>query len=414
MRVLWVKAGKLLPVDTGGKIRSYHLAKALAERHSLTFLSYYDGSVDAEYERQMRQEFPGAEVVPTRLPAGKSAGIVAHYLLHLWNTAPYAVERYHSAEVQSRVMAFARERRFDAMVCDFLSAARNFPVPLVTPTLLFQHNVESALWERRARFERHPLKRLAYRYEAGRMLRFEREAMRRFHHVVAVSQHDRSLFSAWTDPARVSVVPTGVDVGYYADARRRPEHQEPLVLFLGSMDWEPNVDGVEWFCEAIWPAVRAAVPEARFRIVGRDPVARVRRLAGVDNVAVTGSVPSVLEHLREAAVFVVPLRVGGGTRLKIYEAMAAGTAVVSTSVGAEGLEARSGHDVVLEDDPAAFAAAVIGLLRDPARRRMLGDAAAATASRFDWSAVVGAFEDAVRRAISEARVTGTPPGVLVR
>lgn len=169
-------------------------------------------------------------------------------------------------------------------------------------------------------------------------------------------------------------------------------------MFLGSMDWEANIDAVEHFCREMWPAVLRAVPAARFRIVGRNPHARVLRLAS-DTIEVTGTVPSVVDYLRDAAVVVVPLRVGGGTRLKIFEAMAAGRAVVSTSIGAEGLDVSSGHDVILADEEQRFADAVIALLRDGDRRRALGVNAAASAARYDWPAIALSFEQILRRAI---------------
>jgi glycosyltransferase involved in cell wall biosynthesis len=147
---------------------------------------------------------------------------------------------------------------------------------------------------------------------------------------------------------------------------------------------------MEYFCERIWPSVRSQAPEARLRIVGRNPGDRVRQLAS-DVVEITGRVPSVADHLREASVVVVPLRIGGGTRLKIYEAMAAGKAVISTSVGAEGLDVHHGRDIVLADNPQSFADAVLTLLRDPNLRRKYEKAAAETARQYDWSVIGDKF-----------------------
>jgi len=232
-----------------------------------------------------------------------------------------------------------------------------------------------------------------------RSLRYERAAVRRFRHVIAVSDNDRRLMSAMTDASRITVVPTGVDTRKYAAGEPDGARDErgPLVVFLGSMDWEPNVDGVEYFCRDIWPRVLASVSAARFRVVGRDPHPRVRRLASA-SVEVTGTVPSVVEHLRAAEVVVVPLRVGGGTRLKIFEAMAAGKAVVSTTVGAEGLDVTDGDDILLADDAERFAASVVSLLRDDARRAAVGRAASALAARYDWSVIARSFEQVLARA----------------
>jgi glycosyltransferase involved in cell wall biosynthesis len=200
--------------------------------------------------------------------------------------------------------------------------------------------------------------------------------------------------ASMVDGTRVTVVPTGVDVSTYGALAATAE--EPRLLFLGSMDWEANVDAVDYFCRDIWPAILAAVPSARFSIVGRNPHPRVQRLAS-DTVTVTGAVPSVIEYLREAALLVVPHRVGGGTRLKIFEAMAAGKPVVSTSVGAEGLDVHDGRDILLADTPNQFADAVVGLLRDREWRRRVGEAARELAARYDWSVIAQQFEETVRK-----------------
>jgi glycosyltransferase involved in cell wall biosynthesis len=227
------------------------------------------------------------------------------------------------------------------------------------------------------------------------MRRYEHATVARFPHVVAVSENDRELMSAMTDPSRITVVPTGVDTAAYrTDASMGQD--KPTVMFLGSMDWPANIDGVELFCEKIWPSVVSAVPDARFQVVGRNPSARTQKLAS-ESVEIVGGVKSVMPYLQNAAVFVVPLRIGGGTRLKIYEAMAAQRAIVSTSIGAEGLDYRDGSDIVIADEPGAFADEVIRFLRDREARVRLGRGAGETAARFDWEAVSREFEEVLRR-----------------
>jgi glycosyltransferase involved in cell wall biosynthesis len=392
MRILWVKAGKLLPVDTGGKIRSYNLLRQLAAQHELVLLSYYGDKRDEAYERDIRAQLPGAHTIHTGVP-GASAW---HYARHFGSAAPYAVTKFTAPAVREWVAGALNERRFDVAVCDFLSASLNFPLSSPTPTLLFQHNVESILWQRQAHHEPNPIKRLAFTIEAAKMARYERAALRRFAHVIAVSDRDAEAMGTMVDRSRISVVPTGVDVAQYF-AAAGVDAEQPVVLFLGSMDWEANVDAVDYFCASIWPAVRAAVPGARFKIVGRNPHSRVLALAS-ESVEVTGTVPSVVDYLRETAVFVVPLRVGGGTRLKIFEAMAAGRAVVSTSIGAEGLDVAHERDVLLADTAPDFANAVIRLLQDRPRRRELETAAVATATRHDWPAIAAQFAHVLGRA----------------
>jgi glycosyltransferase involved in cell wall biosynthesis len=180
----------------------------------------------------------------------------------------------------------------------------------------------------------------------------------------------------------------------------------PIVIFTGSMDWEPNIDAMEYFCGEIWPAVLSEFPEARFQIVGRNPHARVRRLASA-SVEVTGTVPSITDYLRAATVVIVPLRIGGGTRLKIFEAMAMAKAMVSTSMGAEGLEVTDGRDLILADNAEQFGSAILQLLRDSELRRKYEQAAAALAAQYDWSHISRRFADVLQEAAAGFRSGST-------
>jgi len=404
LKVLWVKANKLLPVHSGGDIRSFNIARQLARQHEVTFLSYYDGDPDREYERLLAQHFPGAICVCTGKADTSSLSRGVDYLAHLPSAFPYAVGRFVSAEVRQNICDRFQERRFDVAICDFLDAAVNFPADLPVPCVLFQHNIESEIWRRHAATESNPLKRQVYALEFRKMLRYERQTVRKFHHVIAVSEHDRSLMETWVEGSRITVIPTGVDLQQYRpDFSAKPA--APVVLFVGAMDWEPNVDAMEYFCQEIWPRVLAHTHDARLRIVGRNPGERVQKLAS-PSVQVTGRVPSVIEHLRAAAAVIVPLRIGGGTRLKIYEAMAAGKAVVSTSVGAEGLEVHHGRDIILADDPKSFADSVSTLLRDENLRQKYERAAAQLAAQYDWAVIGDKFGHTLE--VISGQLAGTP------
>jgi glycosyltransferase involved in cell wall biosynthesis len=432
MKILWVKADKLLPVQNGGNIRTYHVLRYLSARHELTFYSYYGGTPDPDYERELQRQLPGAMAVCTGKRVLSGAARALDYLAHLGAQPPYAVSRFADAKVQKQLQDWFREQRFDVAVCDFLDAAVNFPGRLNIPSVLFQHNVESEIWRRHAATAGNPAKKMIYRMEFRKMLRYERAVVRKFQHVIAVSANDRSIMMQWVDADRVTVVPTGVDLAQYRPdpAKLDPANSDPagfdptsapttsapttsdpnplassapLITFVGAMDWEPNVDAVEYFCSEIWPAIKAEMPQARFRIVGRNPGRRVQKWASNSNsnsndgsIEVTGRVPSVVEHLRQSAVVIVPLRIGGGTRLKIYEAMATAKAVVCTTVGAEGLDVHHGRDIILADDARSFAQAVIMLLRDPELRRRYEKAAAETAARYDWPAVGERFSEVLQ------------------
>jgi len=411
MKILWVKPGKLLPLDTGGKLRSYNILRQLDSGHELTYLSYYGGARDEQYERDIVDHLPGTLSMHTAAPDTTPVERYLDYLRRLPSRAPYAVSKFTARQVRETVSDWIRQQKFDVAVCDFLSSALNFPDHLATPSALFQHNVETVLWKRKAEFEVKTVDRLVSKIEYAKMVRFEPAQVRRFHHVIAVSEADRQAMSGMVDPSHISVVPTGVDLSKY-EYDPQVEPNCPLVVYTGSMDWEANIDGVEFFCREIWPVVLRKVPNARFRIVGRDPHPRVKKLAS-DSVEVTGTVPSIVPHLREAAVFVVPLRIGGGTRIKIYEGMATGKATVATSVGAEGLDVQHGRDILLEDDPKAFAEAIVTLLKDPGMRRRYEAAAAATARKYDWSVIGQTFVGVLRTTIETAGTKRPPDSMAV-
>jgi glycosyltransferase involved in cell wall biosynthesis len=395
LKILWVKAGKLIPPDTGGRIRSYNLLRHLSERHQVTLLSYYVGQQDAAYNTELLRQFPGAIVVAVPGPGESSLAQGFDYLTNLASRAPYAVNKYTAPEVRAILNKCMKETEFDVAVCDFLAASLNFPDELSIPTVLFQHNFETQLWRRQAQFEANWLKRIAFEMEAAKMSSYESRALSRFHHTIAVSEEDRRQMMRFTDGSRITVVPTGVDLRQYkGDPGISAE--PPIVVFTGSMDWEANIDGVEYFCHEIWPLVRSQHPRARFKIVGRDPHPRIKKLA-CDSVDVTGTVPSVVEYLVEATAFVVPLRIGGGTRLKIYEAMAMGKAIVSTTVGAEGLDVQNGQDIFLADDTKSFADCLIRLIADSQLRRTLGAAAIQKAEMYDWPNIAVRFADVLER-----------------
>jgi glycosyltransferase involved in cell wall biosynthesis len=400
-----VKAGKLLPVDTGGKIRSYNILRHLSRAHEVTLLTYYGGKEDSLYESEIQQEFPGAHAIWTATLDGSALAQSVDYLQRFFQSAPFAVSKFTHPSVRDLLTSWLAARQFDVAICDFLSASLNFPEVLKTPTVLFQHNVETALWRRMAATESNLVKRLAYRIEATKMERYERASLHRFHHVIAVSDHDRQQMLDMNPSCEITVVATGVDTKKYAIAPPASTNP-PRIVFTGSMDWEPNIDAVAYFCRDIFPRIRSEFPSAIFQVVGRNPHPRVKQLAS-QQIQVTGTVPSVADYLRDAAVVVVPLRIGGGTRLKIFEAMAMGKALVSTSIGAEGLDVQSGHDLILADDSGSFAEAILSLIHNAELRRKYEQAAAKLAARYDWSNVVQDFA-AVLQKVSQEKAQNQP------
>ena len=391
MRLIWVKVGGLWPVNTGGRIRSFHMLRELSRRHHVTLLTTHAPSEDTG---ALEAALPQCEVVsvPWAL-AKRGSARFALALVGSWLSS-LPVDLY-----KARVPALGRElaRRLegggvDLVVADFLLAAPNVTRAVTPPTVLFAHNVEHVIWQRMREVERRAWRRALLALESRKMRRYEALACARARLTIAVSDADRRLLAAVAPSARVSAVPTGVDVDYFA-----PDGVAEVpgrLVFTGSMDWYPNEDGIVHFIEAVLPRVRREVPGATLTVVGRNPSPRLRAAAEAAGVHVTGLVDDVRPHMAEAAVYVVPLRIGGGTRLKIFEALAMAKAVVSTAIGAEGLPLTPGRDFLQADDPAAFARAVTSLLRDPARRRAVGSAGRRLVEeRYSWPRVVDEFEN---------------------
>jgi glycosyltransferase involved in cell wall biosynthesis len=372
----------------------------LARKNEVTFLSYYGGPRDSEYEEQIEQELPGCITLHTGVRDSSDVHRGLAYAKNVLQAAPFAVSKFTDRQVRQAVRTAAESGRFDVAVCDFLSASLNFPEHIAMPSVLFQHNVESSLWHRMGNTESNWLRGAVYRIEAWKMKRYETKTLGRFRHIIAVSDTDRQQMLGMNSSCQITVVPTGVDTEKYRPAPPSVA-TPPIVVFTGSMDWEPNVDAMEYFCAEIWPLVLIAAPGARFQIVGRDPHPRVRKLASA-SVEVTGTVPSVGEYLRDATVVVVPLRIGGGTRLKIFEAMAMSKALVSTAIGAEGLDVRPGRDILFADEAKDFAANIVRLIDDEKLRHQIECAAAEQARRYDWACIAERFAEVLASAAHSA------------
>jgi glycosyltransferase involved in cell wall biosynthesis len=322
----------------------------------------------------------------------------------LMRTTPANVANDATAAARRTVARLLDQTEFDVVVYDFVHAAVLRPVHTQSRarSVCFTHNVEAEIFERHAKTAAGPLMRRVWASQAAKMRSFEGEALRGFDSVIAVSERDGQQFSAAYAVAHPQVIPTGVDLDFFswqAPVAPGPE-QPPTVVFTGSMDWAANVDGVRFFLAEVWPLVLAARPDARFTVVGRHPpAALVREAEGVAGVTFTGFVDDVRPYVRAAQVFAIPLRVGGGTRIKAFEAMAMGCPVVSTAIGIEGLGVTPGEHYLLCDSAADQAAAVLRLFDDAALRTTLAQAARGQVEqRYGHRVAAQAFEQICLRA----------------
>jgi glycosyltransferase involved in cell wall biosynthesis len=390
MRLLWLKSGPLHPLDTGGKLRTYNMLRELSRRHEVTFLALCPPETPREILESAREYSAKQIWVPWSETQKFSAGFFTELIGNLFSPLPYVISKYRSREMTTRLAEL--EGKCDAVVCDFLTPAVNWR-PSHVPSLLFQHNVEARIWQRIAENETRPLHRWFFRKQWQKLRSFEAESCARFDGVVTVSEEDAEAHRREYSLTNVlGAVPTGVDTEHFRNDARSPRPRS--LVFLGSMDWMANQDSVLWFSAEMWPALRAQFPDLTITIVGRNPPANIRALAEQPGWTVTGTVPDVRPHLAESEILIVPLRIGGGTRIKIYEGIAAGLPVVSTSIGAEGLPLHDGEHIVLADTPAAFVVAISSLLRDDTRRNAIAvQGRDYVRANFGWSAVTDVFDN---------------------
>lgn len=400
LRVLWVKVGGLWPLNTGGRLRSFHILRELSTSNQVTLLTTHSTDQDPQ---ELARQLPDCQQVlslPHNPPKKNSPGFVGAVARSWLTSLPVDLFKNQVKTLRAEVDRQLATGRFDLVVADFLVAVPNVPLEGDTPVLYFSHNVEYMIWRRLGATEKRWAHKLVLAQEWRKMRRFELEASRRAALTVAVSEQDRDQIGRNSDPSRIRAVATGVDLDYFQVGERVAEAEQEIV-FCGSMDWFPNEDAMLWFMQAILPLVREAMPQVTVTVVGRNPSGTLSAAAEQAGVRVTGTVPDVRPFVQAAAVYIVPLRIGGGTRLKIYEALAMGKAVVSTTIGAEGLPLKEGRHIVRADEPEAFARQILALLEDPALRKSMGEAGRALMEeRYSWASVAAEFEGHCREAVS--------------
>lgn len=400
MKIFWIKAGPLYPPDTGGKIRTWNILKELGKSNEVTVFSFFPAYMSGSQDGAGRY-VSRLVSMPVNMPEKYSLGYYLDYLRKLPSSVPYVVRQNELPEVQKLVHVMLGKANFDVVICDFLLPCLNLPEQLRCPKVLFAHNVETMIWQRHSKVARSPLRQVVFGLEYGKMKRFESRQCRAFDHLIAVSNVDREWFSKYMPASRISVIPTGVDLDFF---RPTPTPVDPTKLvFTGSMDWLANEDAILYFEKKVLPLIVREIPDITLTVAGRDPTAKLRDMAEKNgHIRLTGTVPDVRPYVHEAAVYVLPLQVGSGTRLKIFEAMAMGKPIVSTRIGAEGLPVVSGEHLLLADEPEELAASVVRLIKDVLLRQQLGHAARQLVEdHYGWPEVGRNFQNILESTLKE-------------
>ncbi len=394
MRILFLTQICPYPPTNGGAIKTYNILKHLGARHEVELLLFVRGSREVESLVHLGEYCSSIDSCTMT----RSAFIdLLHAARSTITGRSFIISRDWRPEMKSRVLDHLR-RKPDLIYVDHLQMLQYVPRSVSCPILLDEHNVEWRIVERFAEFDASPLRRRFAAMEWPKLRRFELDACRSARAVVTVTEHDRAILQEHGVSAeKLTALPIGVDTSYFTPLPRSRDSQR--ILTFGTMSWPPNIDAVQWFHREVYPYIRRRVPQAGFTIVGANPPPVIRQLPESDpSVTVTGYVDDIREASLGAAVFVVPLRIGSGMRVKILDAMAMAIPVVSTSVGCEGISVHPGRDIVVADDPQAFADGVVSLLKDRARCAEIGSAGRRLVeAEYSWPAILTRLDDLLSR-----------------
>jgi glycosyltransferase involved in cell wall biosynthesis len=377
MKILFVGTNLPMPANSGQGIRSLSIIQALQSMgHELSFVSFAPRELPNNLD-SFRARFHSMDLVEKEVVNMTADGNYLSRLVALLGLKCFSLERFKCGAMRERIQRMLAERQYDLLVSDGIFAMTNIPENKV-PIALNCHNVEHIILRRYAQVETNPAKKLYAVLESLLLRSGERRCCVQSSVVLACSQLDLEILRSLYPGIRGFVVPNVIDTELVRPTEEPSESSRPVLLFQGGMDWYPNRDAVEYFVRDILPRVRTQYPEVRLIAAGRNPPPRfVERFKSDSGVHFTGTVPDMGPYLAMASVVIVPLRVGGGTRIKILEACAGGKPIVSTRIGAEGLELKPGKEIVLCDDPMEFAEAIAELLHNPVRAKAMSVAARA-------------------------------------
>ncbi|TMK80581.1 MAG: glycosyltransferase [Actinobacteria bacterium] len=406
MRILYFSPRKCWPVNAGARLRDYQLARQLARRASVSYFGLFDPAETAP-EPENDGLIPPEAIFERSLVLPKAPAYGVWNLVRgLAGPTPVTVLNYTSRSASAALADLGREMTFDAVQMEGVHLARYIPVlrafPGRPPVLCDWHDIFSESMTRYSETVASFPRRLYARRTARLLEGMETELLRLCDAHLVVSDRNKRRLLENLPSASLHIIENGVDTAYHSEEQIEDAYARWLlrekgtgeygrrnrVVFVGAMDYNTNIDAVAHFAADIWPRVRERVPELSFTIVGRNPAPEVIALEGQPGIEVSGTVADVRPYYREASVVIVPLRLGSGTRLKILEAMAAGVPVVSTTLGAEGLAARPGEEILIADTPADTVEAIVRLRRSPELRQALREQGRKLAvSRYEWRVI---------------------------
>ncbi|MCL2742588.1 MAG: glycosyltransferase family 4 protein [Planctomycetaceae bacterium] len=385
--------------NSGKSIRTYELLAPFTKKHQITYLAHIDGKEQPEQLRQMQEAGFNTVCVPRRKRYATAAAILLGAVPAMFSSMPISVKRHYSPDFAAKIKELVQKESFDLMHIEWSHYAVYGQFVPQLPQFICTHNVEYLSWKRFTQVTKNPFKIALGLHEAVRMYYFEKHAYRKADYLSTVSENDAEIVRKCFGIEDVAVISNGVGIAQYDEVSNNPKPAH--FVYCGSMDAGVNQDAVYYFIKDIFPLIAKKRPDATFCVIGRNPPEKFLQLQTA-KIKFLGGVADIRVPLKEGAVEVVPLRIAGGSRLKILEAFAAKIPVVSTSIGAEGLEIEDGKNIVLADTPEDFADKAVALLDDEALQRTLIENGRKLADeKYDWSSIASLVERAWLRTIEK-------------
>lgn len=387
------------PLNTGKRIRTFNLVARLAKRHQVFYLAY--GLNDSVGFKALTQAGITPLAVERQIPPKSGVLFYFRLLLNLFSQYPYIVSSHYSSLFAEKLSDCLKQDRFDIVIAEWTPYAVYLQGVKESMKIIVAHNLEHRIWERYFRNERNTLKKWYIGKQLRKVRRFEMESFAKVDAVTAVSPVEAEEISRHGKELAVEVIPNGVDLDYFSDDGL--ETDDSSMIFVGSMNWRPNQDAIQYFVRDIFPLIKKDINNAKTVFVGQDPPASILKLGDIAGIEIVGRVDDVRPFVRKAGVYVVPLRIGGGTRLKILEALAMKKAVVSTSVGAEGIAVTPEVNILIGDSPEEFASQVKRVISDKNLRSKLGEAGRELVEKnYGWDRIAAALENFLHRLMGES------------
>ena len=402
MKILAVTTKSPWPLTEGRALRTYNLLKQAASEHEITLCSFVQSEEEQAGIEKLREFCAEVHAVPLYLRAPRLS-LVVDAALEVFGTAPLHARKYAKPRMRRLLRSLLQSQRYDVLHLDMLHLAELGRIENAPPIVLVEHNVESQILQRRYENEASWLRRRYIRYQQRKLKRYEVLQCNRAAQVVSVSDEDQKLLRNLGVTTTITTVPNAVDTEFFVPSSEQCEPSS--LVYVGSLAWFPNEDAVDYFVTEILPLLEARNANVKLRVIGHIPDgAKVSRWRSSQAVELLGFVDDIRPHVARAAVYVVPLRIGGGTRLKILDAMAMGKAVVSTAVGCEGLGLSHDEQALVASSPEDFADAVCALLADRERATRLGQSGRDYVCRnFRWEEIAKGMEAVYRSAAAEVK-----------